>query len=204
MLEGLAGRGKSWYDVLASQDYFEWGEVTMAGSIRWVRVTLVNLALIAPLGVFLPAALAGDDQPKLAKPSEPPKDHKGETASSKPGQMADSRAEVLETFTHFGDDTAQPFVPLRPSTVDDRRRIEVVRLFSAARALEDRRHWTDAVALLQEAPQARSRLGRHRPAPEPDLYRGAGPSRPGPSIRQAGAGRRAGRHRDTDPSGRLI
>ncbi len=36
-------------------------------------------------------------------------------------------------------------------TVDDRRRIEAVRLYSAARALEDVRRWTDAVALLQEA-----------------------------------------------------
>ena len=35
--------------------------------------------------------------------------------------------------------------------MDDRRRIEAVRLYSAARALEDRRAWSDAVALLQEA-----------------------------------------------------
>ena len=42
-------------------------------------------------------------------------------------------------------------MPLRPSTTDDRRRLEVVRLYSAGRALEDRRAWTDAVAVLQEA-----------------------------------------------------
>ena len=47
--------------------------------------------------------------------------------------------------------SAPPFVPLRPSTVDDRRRTEAVRLYSAARALEDQRAWSDAVILLQEA-----------------------------------------------------
>jgi len=111
-------------------------------------VTLAFVALIAPFGVFVPAALAGDDQPKAA---EPPKDQKRDAASSKTGQVVDSRAEVLETFTQLGDDTAQPFVPLRPATVEDRRRTEVLRLFGAARALEDRRHWSDAAALLQEA-----------------------------------------------------
>ena len=54
-------------------------------------------------------------------------------------------------FAQPGDDPSLPFVPLRPSTVDDRRRLEAVRLYSAARALEDQRDWSDAVALLQEA-----------------------------------------------------
>ena len=59
--------------------------------------------------------------------------------------------DLSEFFAQPGDDPPRPFVPLRPSTTDDRRRLEVVRLYSAGRALEDRRAWTDAVALLQEA-----------------------------------------------------
>ena len=35
--------------------------------------------------------------------------------------------------------------------MDDRRRLEVVRLYSAGRRSEDRHEWTDAVAVLQEA-----------------------------------------------------
>ncbi len=132
-------------------DYSEWGAVTMVGSIRRVRVALAFLALIVPSSVSLPAVLAGDDQSKSAKPSEPPKDQKRGAASSQPGQVADSRAQVLDTFTQLGDDTPKPFVPLRPATVEDRRRTEVLRLFGAVRALEDRRRWSDAAALLQEA-----------------------------------------------------
>ncbi len=123
----------------------------MVGSIRRVRVALAFLGLIVPSSVSLPAVLAADDQSKAAKPSEPPRDHKREAASSQPGQVADSRAEVLKTFTQLGADMAQPFVPLRPATVEDRRRTEVLRLFGEARALEDRRQWSDAAALLQEA-----------------------------------------------------
>jgi len=119
----------------------------MLGSIRQVRVALAYLALFAPFAV---SALASEDQPRANAP-EPSKDAKGEAASAKPGQVVDSRAEVLGTFAQPGDDAAQPFVPLRPATVEDRRRTEVLRLFGAARALEDRRHWSDAAALLQEA-----------------------------------------------------
>jgi tetratricopeptide (TPR) repeat protein len=129
----------------------EWGDVRMVGSIRRSRLTVAFLALIAPSAVFSAAAPAGDDQPKPEKGSEPAKVERPEAASSKPGQVTDSRTEVLQDFRQLGDDLARPFVPLRPATVEDRKRTEVLRLFGAARALEDRRHWTDAVALLQEA-----------------------------------------------------
>jgi tetratricopeptide (TPR) repeat protein len=135
----------------APNKLFAWGEVTMVGSIRRVRVALAYLALLVAFGVSSPAALASDEKPKAAQASEPSQDGKRAAASAKLGQAADSRAEVLETFAQPGDDTAQPFVPLRPATVEDRRRTDVLRLFGAARALEDRRQWSDAAALLQEA-----------------------------------------------------
>jgi len=123
----------------------------MVGSIRRFRVTLAFLALIAPSGGVRAAVAPGDDRPKTEQKSEPPKVEQRAGAVSKPDQIAESRAEVLETFKQLGDDTNRPFVPLRPATVEDRKRTEVLRLFGAARALEDRRHWTDAAALLQEA-----------------------------------------------------
>ena len=43
------------------------------------------------------------------------------------------------------------FVPLRPRTTEDRDRQESLRLFAAARALEDRHQLTDALALLEKA-----------------------------------------------------
>jgi tetratricopeptide (TPR) repeat protein len=109
------------------------------------------LAFFAPSDVLLPAALGGDDQPAQPNAVKPAQDPKQAAASIKPGRERDARAEVLGRLTQPGDDTPQPFVPLRPATVEDRRRTEVLRLFGAARALEDRRHWSDAAALLQEA-----------------------------------------------------
>jgi tetratricopeptide (TPR) repeat protein len=66
------------------------------------------------------------------------------------GPVSNER-DISELFSQPGADLPQPFVPLRPATVDDRRRIEVLRLYSAARALEDRRAWSDAAASLLEA-----------------------------------------------------
>jgi tetratricopeptide (TPR) repeat protein len=125
----------------------------MVGSIRRFRVTLALATLIAPSGVFWATAALGDDQPKPAKSLEPPKAEKrdGTPTKGEAGDGADARAAVVEELRQPGDDAARPFVPLRPATVEDRKRVEVLRLFGAARALEDLRQWTDAAALLQEA-----------------------------------------------------
>ena len=127
----------------------------MVGSIRLVRVTLTSLALLAGLGLSPPSGAAADEPAKQA----PAGNQAGkDAAAGKPDAKtsndlgpANSRAGASLFFAQPGDDPARPFVPLRASTVDDRRRLEVVRLYSAARALEDRRAWTDAVSLLQEA-----------------------------------------------------
>jgi tetratricopeptide (TPR) repeat protein len=129
---------------------------TMLGSIRLARVTLTCLALGAGWGVILPPVrVAADD---AAKPSSAPvkaakEKSADQGAASAPGngRPAENAAGPPGFFGQPGDDPSMPFVPLRPSTVDDRRRLEAVRLYSAARALEDQRAWSDAVALLQEA-----------------------------------------------------
>ncbi len=127
----------------------------MGGSIRTLRVTLTSLVVVAGVGLVGPPAGLGDAGP-------PPQDKAadradaadpGKSAPSAPGNARPSGrlSELSAFFSQPGDDPPRPFVPLRPATVDDRRRIEAVRLYSAARALEDLRRWTDAVALLQEA-----------------------------------------------------
>jgi len=127
----------------------------MVGSIRLVRATLASLALLAGLGLSPPNGAAADEPAKQA----PAGNQAGkDAAAGKPDAKtasdrgpANSRAGAARLIAQPGDDPARPFVPLRASTVDDRKRLDVVRLYSAARALEDRRAWTDAVSLLQEA-----------------------------------------------------
>ena len=76
---------------------------------------------------------------------------KDDAAGKAATRPAESPANPPGFFAQPGEDPPRPFVPLRPSTVDDRRRTEAVRLYIAARALEDQRAWSDAVVLLQEA-----------------------------------------------------
>jgi tetratricopeptide (TPR) repeat protein len=127
----------------------------MAGSIRSVRVTLTSLIVAAGLGVASAPSARGDDQGAAkAKPAEPGAGSQpGKPGASAPGvaRPADWRSALSAFFSQPGDDPPRPFVPLRPATVDDRRRTEAVRLYSAARALEDQHRWSDAVALLREA-----------------------------------------------------
>ena len=134
----------------------------MLGSIRMVRVTLSSLALGVGLSLVpqtssgagdepaKPAVISGeraDKPPGAVNAAAPPRS--SSTPSTKPAAAAPD--ETPGDFAQPGDDRSLPFVPLRPSTVDDRRRTEAVRLYSAARALEDQRAWSDAVTLLQEA-----------------------------------------------------
>src|SRR5215210_1817146 len=49
------------------------------------------------------------------------------------------------------EDLPQPFVPLHPRTAQQQDRIDALRLYTAARALEDRRQWTAAIDLLEQA-----------------------------------------------------
>jgi tetratricopeptide (TPR) repeat protein len=51
----------------------------------------------------------------------------------------------------YGEDVIEPFVPLHPRTAEDRRDLEALGEYVAARALEDRRQWREAIALLEEA-----------------------------------------------------
>ena len=100
----------------------------------------------SPLRLTRPLA-EQEAQAKGAKPAPAGQDAKPNPAPA----PQENGINLSEFFAQPGDDPPRAFVPLRPSTTDDRRRLEVVRLYSTGRALEDRRAWTDAVAVLQEA-----------------------------------------------------
>ena len=72
---------------------------------------------------------------------------------TRPEQGRDGGAEA-ERATQFalpGEDPPQKFVPLHPQTVEERRQIEAVTDYSAARAFEHENLWPDAIALLEKA-----------------------------------------------------
>ncbi len=127
----------------------------MGGSIRWLRVTLTTLVAVAGAGLVRPpAGMADDKSPPQAKAEDrKAADDAGKAAASAPGHagLSGRLSELSAYFSQPGDDPPRPFIPLRPATVDDRRRIEAVRLYTAARALEDLRRLSDAVSLLQDA-----------------------------------------------------
>jgi tetratricopeptide (TPR) repeat protein len=99
---------------------------------RWSGRGLVWLWLLAGIGVETWGAVSPQD-----------------AAAPTPSHRA--RPDVAPLFSQPGDDPPRPFVPLRASTVDDRRRTEALRLYATARGLEDRRQFNEAVALLQQA-----------------------------------------------------
>jgi tetratricopeptide (TPR) repeat protein len=123
----------------------------MGASTRWIRLALTSLVVHVGLGKGLPASGADDPPATQAKAGEKAKGESPAPAAGPAAKAADWRSEIAAFFSQPGDDPPRPSVPLRPATVDDRRRLEAVRLYSSARALEDTGLWSDAVALLEQA-----------------------------------------------------
>lgn len=121
----------------------------MGGSSRWFRWALTSLVMLVGSGPARPASGADDKPGPQARSQEKPE---AKAPAAGPATKAqDWRSEVSAFFSRPGEDPPGPSVPLRPATVDDRRRLEATRLYSAARALEDRGLWSDAVNLLKDA-----------------------------------------------------
>jgi len=134
----------------------------MVGSMRWLGAAFTCLSLIAGTGVVGGTAASlspgpsdsspsGQDRPSGAQAQEPAGAAVKAPQTSQPGDVPGPKPDVAAVFSQPGDDPPRPFVPLHPSTVDDRQRTEAMRLYTAARALEDRGSFNEAVALLQQA-----------------------------------------------------
>jgi len=106
----------------------------MVGSIR-PRIS--GLSCFAIATGFLACAAWADPPPQTkSKPADA-------AAANEPKGSA--------IYALPGEDPPEAFVPLHPRTVEDQRQIEALRDYSAARAFEDRRAWSDAISLLEEA-----------------------------------------------------
>ena len=130
----------------------------MVGSRRWVGAALTGLSLITGTGVVggTVATLSPDPIAGSATVQDKPSGAQEPTVKAVPGtpQPAEDpgrKPDVASVFSQPGDDPPRPFVPLHPSTVDDRQQTEAMRLYAAARGLEDRGSFNEAVALLQQA-----------------------------------------------------
>jgi len=103
----------------------------MIGSIRQILLGLACLlTLVAPL------QLCANAQPAPAP-----------TPNGVPVTESDRAA----LFGLPGEDPPQFFVPLHPRTVEERRQIEALTDYSAARAFEHENLWPDAIDLLEKA-----------------------------------------------------
>ena len=111
----------------------------MTGELR--RQALLATALAITLGVGLQtgkkAESRQDDVPKQKETAKP--DDKKEPKSVPGG------------FPLLGEDAPQDFVPLKPRTEREQAKVDALHDYLAARALEDRRKWTEAIALLENA-----------------------------------------------------
>ena len=123
----------------------------MGASMRRFRSALISLVSIAGPGLAWPAA-GWCDEP--GPEGQGRREGQGARPRRRAGPRRGRRAggpEIAAFFSQPGDDPPRLSVPLRPATVEDRRRLEASACTRAARGLEDRGLWTDAVALLQEA-----------------------------------------------------
>jgi len=114
----------------------------MVSSVRQIILGLLPLLCIVAAGW----AREIDDGVPSPAVKDPSKD-----AESKPQTGVAPGADRPGFFATPGDDPPRPFVPSRPRTVDDRKRIEAITAFSVARALEDKRSWSEAITLLESA-----------------------------------------------------
>ena len=76
----------------------------------------------------------------------------GVGAADDPPAKADPGAKPRAAdFALPGEDPPRAFVPAHPRTVDEQKKVEALRLFASARALEDRQQLTEAIKTLEQS-----------------------------------------------------
>jgi len=65
--------------------------------------------------------------------------------------VEDNAKPAAADFALPGEDPPRAFVPARPRTVEERKKVESLRYYAAARALEDRRQLSEAIKTLEQA-----------------------------------------------------
>lgn len=100
---------------------------------------MVSLRRAFVLGLALSALIASGMLPRLADAAWLVQDE----VETEPRDTTPPRS--------YGDDVLEPFVPREPRTAEGRARLDALREYSAARALEDRRRWSDAIEMYRQA-----------------------------------------------------
>ena len=75
----------------------------------------------------------------------------GQEATPKPAPTDPGARLTPGEFALPGEDPPRAFVPAHPRTVEEQRRVEALRYYAAARALEDRRQFNEAIKTLEKA-----------------------------------------------------
>lgn len=112
--------------------------------VRSIRPLALGLTCVLAAATGAPLRALGDPPPSGSSEKRP---KRSETNAGK-DESGDNRA---GSFALPGEDAPQPFVPRQPRSVEDRKKLEAVTAFSVARALEDKRNWSDAIVLLEDA-----------------------------------------------------
>src|SRR4051812_707454 len=105
--------------------------------VELIKRMILGLAFFLA-GPATPLSRAVEDS--APEPGKPKNDGAGE-----------GKAGRVVSFGMPGEDPPSLFVPLHPQTVEQRRQIEAVTDFSAARAFEHENLWSDAIELLEKA-----------------------------------------------------
>jgi tetratricopeptide (TPR) repeat protein len=129
----------------------------MVESIRGFRLALTSLLWIgASIAAFTTSTASAGQAPAPveSKDKDASKAKDRDAANPKPeteDSKEDARTGLADVLSRLENDPPGPFVPLKPRTVEEGRRIDAIRLYSAARSLEDQGQRAEAAALLQEA-----------------------------------------------------
>jgi len=103
--------------------------------VRSIRSYVIGLTYVL-IAAAVPAARAQGPKPEGPTPK---------------GEKPDAGADRSVFFALPGEDPPRQFVPLHPRTVEERKHLDATVAYSVARALEDRRKWSEAIDLLEQA-----------------------------------------------------
>lgn len=98
-------------------------------------------------------AVGGPDDPPAVKasPAVAPATKAEAPQTQTPTPAPTARPDLSKIPGLQGEDPPDPFVPRKPRTVEDRKWLDSLREYTAARSQEDRRQWAQAVQTLEKA-----------------------------------------------------
>lgn len=107
--------------------------------------SLVGLAIALGIGLLA-------DRVEARQDANVPRNEPARRLEPREGEKAQATPEVSRRgFPLLGEDAPRLFVPLKPRTESEQAKVDALGDYLAGRALEDRRKWNEAIALLEKA-----------------------------------------------------